>query len=139
MLCPLLVFRFVVAPKVGWNRAAVASPFEAVFDLGLARVGKAAKAASGTGFPNGAPAPTTALRVAAMVPPEPTLGAHSITSSAVASSKGGTVRPSAREPLHQGVRPLRPLSFIIIGARLGDRGSHHGANGQCSGFSGVES
>jgi hypothetical protein len=102
VLCPLLVFRFVVAPKVGWNRAAVASPFEAVFDLGLARVGKAAKAASGTGFPNGALAPTTALRVAAMVPPEPTLGAHSITSSAVASSKGGTVRPSAREPLHQG-------------------------------------
>jgi hypothetical protein len=55
VLCPLLVFRFVVAPKVGWNRAAVASPFEAVFDLGLARVGEAAKAASGIGFPKRRP------------------------------------------------------------------------------------
>ena len=45
----------------------------------------------------------------------------------------------ASEPLHQGVRPIGPFSSTIIGARLGDRGSHHGANGQCSGFSRVGS
>jgi hypothetical protein len=42
--------------------------------------------------------------------------------------------PSGTAASGRNIRPRRPFSPTIIGAWLGDRGSHHGATGQCSGF-----
>jgi hypothetical protein len=63
------------------------------------------------------------------------LGRMPAVAGAVAPRPARRGRPARIVLGHHGLRPRRPSS-TIIGARLGDRGSHHVETGRCSGFCG---